>query len=292
MKKEIPNIKFESSSEKIEGIEIIALENLKKRIGNLDHNPEKAHQVSFNVLVYYTEGKSKHFVDFVWHEVHENTLIHLTKGQINAFKFNNSLKGFLILFTDEYLKKQLTRLPQNEIVRLFNSQLFSPKIQIPISSNVSHYINLLYEEFYRDYNTFNKKRICDSLYTIIFSKLEELKQYQTFHIKQTDKLRLFLQFKGLVELHYAENRNADFYASKLNITYKHLNSICKDIINVTAKTFIDEFIILEAKRMLINSSVKSSELAFQLGFNEPTNFVKYFKKQTGLTPNSFKKSYN
>lgn len=87
------------------------------------------------------------------------------------------------------------------------------------------------------------------------------------------------------------SRNANFYAKKLNITYKHLNSICKDVADVTAKQFIDAFIILEAKRLLINSEMKSTELAYTLGFEEPTNFVKYFKKYTGLTPNTFKNDY-
>ena len=162
----------------------------------------------------------------------------------------------------------MSNIPQDTAIRLLTPQLFSSQIQIPESSNVNQYINLLYEEFYRDNTSYNKRKICDSLYTIIFSKLEEIKQYQTFHIKQTDKLELFLKFKSYVELHFTDSRNADFYASKLNITYKHLNTICKEIVGVTAKTFIDEFIVLEAKRLLVNSSVKSSELAFQLGFNE------------------------
>ena len=86
------------------------------------------------------------------------------------------------------------------------------------------------------------------------------------------------------------SRNAEFYANQMNITYKHLNEICKEIINSTAKQFIDDFVLLEAKRQLTNSGIRSTDLAYQLGFREPTNFVKYFKKHTGLTPNQFKSS--
>ncbi|WP_299890596.1 helix-turn-helix domain-containing protein [uncultured Lacinutrix sp.] len=291
MSKEIPHIDFESAYSKVEGIEIITLESLIKRTKDLDHNPEKAHHLSFNILIYYTHGKSKHLVDFVWHDVQKNTLIHLSKGQVHAFKFNEDIKGFLIMFTEDYLKKQLNKLPKSEIIRLFNSHLFSPRIQVPENSNVEKYINLFSEEYFNEHNSYNKQKICDSLYTILFSKLEQLKQYQTFHLKNTEKLETFIAFKSLVEKYYTSSRNADFYASKLNITYKHLNVICKTIVDTTAKSFIDTFVILEAKRLLINSSIKSNELAFKMGFNEPTNFVKYFKKQTGLTPNSFKKEY-
>ncbi len=292
MAKELPSIPYKSNVSFDYGIEILTIESLRDRLEDLDHNPERPHQLAFNMIVLYTSGSSKQMVDFVWHDIRENTLLYVSKGQANAFKFEEELRGYLMLFTDDYLKEQLNKLPRNEIVRLFTSHLFSPKIQIPESSNVGHYIDLFFKEFYKNSNVYNKRMICDSLYTIIFSKLEELKQFQTFHVKQSNKLELFLRFKNLVEANFTKSRNADFYASKLNITYKHLNSVCKDIVDITAKNFIDEFVVLEAKRRLINSSIKSNELAYRLGFNEPTNFVKYFKKFTGLTPNSFKKEYN
>ncbi len=290
MSKEIPYIHFESDeSNTIEGIEIITIESIFLRKHNLDHHPEKAHQLDFYMLVFYTEGETEHLVDFVWHQVRKNTLLYLAKGQINAFRFQENVKGFVILFTEDYFKSQLNKLPKNAIIRLFTSHLFSPKIQIPSSSNVTTYIDLFYDEFYKEKGEFNKKNIIDAIYTVIFSKLEQLKQYQTFHLKESDKLASFLEFKSLVERYFATSRSADFYAKKMNITYKHLNTICKEIVDSTAKSFIDEFIILEAKRRLVNSTIKSNELAYQMGFNEPTNFVKYFKKFTNLTPNTFKK---
>ncbi|WP_109301054.1 helix-turn-helix transcriptional regulator [Aquimarina sp. AU474] len=290
MSQKIPYIHFESNeSNIIEGIEIITIESIFRRKHDLDHYPEKAHQLDFYMLVFYTQGETEHLVDFVWHPVRANTLLYLAKGQINAFRFEENVKGFVILFTEEYFKSQLNKLPKNAVIRLFTSHLFSPIIQIPLSSNVTTYIDLFYDEFYKEKGEFNKKNIIDSIYTVIFSKLEQLKQYQTFHLKESDKLASFLEFKSLVEQYFVTSRNADFYAKEMYITYKHLNTICKEIVDSTAKSFIDEFVILEAKRRLVNSTVKSNELAFQMGFNEPTNFVKYFKKFTNLTPNAFKK---
>ncbi|MEP3210478.1 MAG: helix-turn-helix domain-containing protein [Maribacter sp.] len=291
MKNELPKIQFESNFLEVKGIEIITLESLMQRRERLNHYPEKPHQIEFYALAYYTAGQTKHLVDFVWHEAKPNSLLYLSKGQVNAFDFNEEVQGYLILFTEAYFKKQLNKLPNTEVVRLFNSHLFSPKIQIPDNSNVKKYIELLFAEFYNEKETFNKANTIDALFTVLFSKLEQLKKFQTFHIKDSDKLAQFLQFKSLVEQQYIQSRNADFYANKMGISYKHLNSICKEIINSTAKQFIDAFIVLEAKRRLINSSVKSTELAFNMGFEEPTNFVKYFKKKTGLTPNKFKNTY-
>ncbi|MFD2823533.1 helix-turn-helix domain-containing protein [Lacinutrix iliipiscaria] len=291
MQKDIPHIVFNSQKPDNKGIEILTIESLSVRKNDIAHNPEKAHQLAFNMIVFYTEGKSKQLVDFVWHEVKQNTIIHLSKGQINAFQFNEDLKGFIILFTDAYLKKQINNLPKNELIRLFNAHLFSPIIQVPKDANVSKYIQLFYQEYSNTAEDYNQENTYSALYSIIFSKLERLKQYQTNHLKSSDKLKTFLEFKSLLENNHTKSRNAEFYADKLNITYKHLNTICKDTLAITAKQFIDEFVVLEAKRLLVNSEIKSTELAYALGFEEPTNFVKYFKKHTGFTPNTFKKDY-
>ena len=290
MKKDLPIIPYESKSINDYGVEIITIESLYDRIHDLNHRIDIAHLLGFNLLVFYTGGQTKHLIDFVWHEVYENTLMHIAKGQVNAFQFQRDTKGFLVLFTNEYLKDQLSQLPNSEVVRLFNSNLFSPRIQVPKSANVLGYFQLFMEEYLQEKNRLHRKTL-DSLFTIIFTKLEQLKQDQTFHVENNQHLEVFLVFKKLLESDFTKSRNADYYASKLNITYKHLNVICKEVVNTTAKNFIDEFIVLEAKRNLINSTIKSNELAYKMGFNEPTNFVKYFKKHTGFTPNSFKKQY-
>lgn len=291
MKQDIPNIAFNPLKQNNSGIDILTIESLSKRKNESNHNPEKAHQVAFNMIVFYSEGKSKHLVDFVWHEVKKNTIIHISKGQINAFQFTEGLKGFILLFTDAYLKKQINALPKNELIRLFNAHLFSPIIRVPEDSNVGRYIQLFYEEFFDFNEDYNQENTYSALHSIIFSKLERLKQYQTFHLKQSNKINSFLSFKTLLESNFKNTKNADFYADKLNMTYKHLNSICKDTVSVTAKQFIDAYVVLEAKRLLVNSEIKSTELAYALGFEEPTNFVKYFKKHTGFTPNQFKNDY-
>lgn len=287
----IPNISFKSGSTQISGIEIITIQDLMRKKDDLDHSPEAAHQVAFNMIVYYTEGNSKHLVDFVWHEVNPGTLLYLTKGQVNAYHFTEDLKGYLILFTNDYFQRQLNSLPKETSIQLFTSHLFSPKIQLEEGEHISNYIRLFYQEFYAEQEIGYKVNVLNYLYHIILTKLEEFKQHQDLDAKSSDKLETFLQFKTLVEQDYRKTRNADYYAAELHMTYKHLNTISKAVVNRTAKQFIDEHVVLEAKRQLINSGIKSTELAFMMGFEESTNFVKYFKKHTGLTPNSFKNLY-
>ncbi|MEM6684471.1 MAG: helix-turn-helix domain-containing protein [Bacteroidota bacterium] len=285
---DIPSIQFQSGYDKLEGIEVIPLEKILKR--SHDHDPEQPHQTDFYTFFLYTNGTTKHLIDFVSYDIHKNTLVCIRKGQINAFQFAENVSGYAIIFTQTYFEKQFKMLPESIIFRLFASQLFSPVIQIPTDKNVISYFDLLFEEFYHAEQT-HKEAIVSGLFTIIVSKIEQLRSQEVAYASESNYLHLFIQFENLIRHHYTKSRNADFYATSLGITYKHLNHVCKEVTQKTAKQCIDDFIILEAKRKLINSSIKSTELAYQVGFTESTNFVKYFKKYTGLTPNQFKKLY-
>lgn len=289
LKKEIPHIQFNPSTAKTFGFEILPIEKIAREKEQYNHNPELPHQLKFYNLIFFTSGFGRHFIDFNWFPVQENSLVYLTKEQVNAFDFSKNLNGFCIIFTEEYFVKCFSNLSKDFVFRLFNPQLFSPILQIPKQSDFKTYFNLLQQEFNHT-ESFNQKTIIESLFVILISKAEDLKKSQTVHITDSSKIKTFHKFTSLIESNLSKSRSADFYAKELTITYKHLNVICKELVNKTAKTVIDDFVILQAKRNLINSNLKITELAYKLGFEDPTNFSKYFKKHTNLTPNSFIKS--
>jgi len=104
------------------------------------------------------------------------------------------------------------------------------------------------------------------------------------------RIDTFYQFLNMLEDRTILVRDASYYAQRLNITYKSLNEICKVISQQTAKQLIDGEIILEAKRKLATENIQTQALSEFLGFDEVTNFVKYFKKHTEQTPLQFQKS--
>ncbi|MDP5107046.1 MAG: helix-turn-helix domain-containing protein [Polaribacter sp.] len=289
MTKEIPHIQFNPATAQNFGFEIVPIEKIAQSKKDTNHNPSLPHQVKFYNFIFFTEGSGRHFIDFNWYPVQKNTLVYLAKEQVNAFEFSKNLKGFCLVFTEAYFVSCFSNLTENFVFQLFNPQLFSPILQIPEDSDFIDYFHLLHKEF-KNLTAFNQKNIINSLFVILVSKAENIKQKETFAINDASKIKTFQKFSSLIELNHTKSRSANFYANNLAITYKHLNIICKELVHKTAKSVIDDFIILQAKRVLINSTIKSTELAYKLGFEDPTNFTKYFKKNTGLTPNSFIKS--
>jgi AraC-like DNA-binding protein len=81
-----------------------------------------------------------------------------------------------------------------------------------------------------------------------------------------------------------------YYASLLNTSPQNLNASCRKNTNLTASEVLAGYIIKEAKRLLFYTSNSISEIAFQLGFSDKSNFSKYFKRYSGVTPSEFKKN--
>jgi AraC family transcriptional activator of pobA len=77
----------------------------------------------------------------------------------------------------------------------------------------------------------------------------------------------------------------------IGLSTKTLNTITKNIVNKSAKEFIDEIYTKQIKRLLIHSDGAIKEIAYASGFEETTNFYKYFKRQTQLTPEQFRNSF-
>ncbi|MFM9989541.1 helix-turn-helix domain-containing protein, partial [Flavobacterium sp.] len=98
------------------------------------------------------------------------------------------------------------------------------------------------------------------------------------------------ELKQLINSHYKEEKSPSYYSNKMNISLKHLNRICKNVLNITLTEFIYRKIILESKRLLSIKEVTISEVANEFGFDDYSYFTKVFKKYTGTTPQNFKKN--
>lgn len=287
MDQQIPPVNFNNSTTGL-GIDIVSIEKLSKNRKSYEIDPGIPHQLKFYNFIFFTEGAGRHFVDFKWYPVQKNTLVYMTQNQINAFDFNDTLKGFCIIFTETFFVQALAHLPKDIVFRLFNPQLFSPLLQIPKTSDFMRFIEHFETEYFSNKEG-HRETILEALFVILVSKAETIKQDQTFCIKDNLKVKRLHQFTELVERYYTHSRNAVFYAEKLNISYKHLNAISKELLGKTAKNLIDDYIILQAKRRLINTSITIAELSYELGFEDPTNFNKYFKNRTNTTPKHFRK---
>jgi AraC-like DNA-binding protein len=81
------------------------------------------------------------------------------------------------------------------------------------------------------------------------------------------------------------------YASLLGCSEKSLSRATYAVAQMSAKTLLVDRLVLEAKRMLAHSSSPVGAIALDLGFDEATNFVKFFRRETGMTPGAFRERH-
>lgn len=107
------------------------------------------------------------------------------------------------------------------------------------------------------------------------------------HIKGIEN-QVLKAFIALIEKGPVSRRNLTFYAKELYVSVRYLNAICKKYMNTSAAQLVRSYVTHEAKRMLLESELRIKEIAFSLGFSNLPTFTKYFKKETGFSPKSFK----
>ena len=269
---------------------IFTIQSLFSRQNKIDHPIDQAHRVTFYNIIYISKGTTVHSIDFHSYPVPEGSLIFISKGQVQSFDMESNVDGFVILFTDEFLSKNLIHSDILSFYRLYNYHQHEPIIypEQACKEVFNNIVNEMHWEYLLS-NDFAKEEILRLLLKLLLLRAERIKRTMIPKEKNTEWFATFSEFKDLLEKHYTATRNAKAYASLMRISYKHLNEVCKSIAGITAKASIDQFIILEAKRRLAISNISVKELTYAIGFEEPTNFLKFFKKHTGQSPAQFKK---
>ena len=99
------------------------------------------------------------------------------------------------------------------------------------------------------------------------------------------------QLFTLLDKHLHEHKKVSAYARIMNLSAFQLNKITKSIFGKTCSEVIIEQVILEAKRNLLATTNQIKEIAFELGFEDVSYFIRYFKKYEGITPMEFRKKF-
>lgn len=99
-------------------------------------------------------------------------------------------------------------------------------------------------------------------------------------------------FRVLLDEHIAGQKTVMFYAETLGISPRRLSFACKTVLGVTAKQFISQSILKEAKRRLLYTTETVREIAWKLGYEEENNFSAFFMKEAKLSPSTYRKAYH
>lgn len=289
------------------GFEAIDLARLLGRRNAGGHRLDRLHRIGFHSYIFVERGKGKHIIDFREFAFGPGTAILTARGQTHAFDADAGMEGTQLAFTPEFLVRNGIDRAAFETYGLLECGLLC---QVAGARETEHegigaIVGELTREYARD-DRAEREDIVAALLRLLIAKTSRILSPAGNGIGRGNVagLRAFLAFRDALAVEFAnahggqvhegharaKSRDAVRYADMIGVTYRALNESCKEVAGKTAKRFIDDWIVLEAKRRLADRELTVKEISTELGFDEPTNLVKFFRERTGMTPTGFRDS--
>lgn len=226
-------------------------------------------------LVFLSSTSGKHVIDGRESIIKTPCLLVIRKDNVHHWELMDPVLGFVLLVKNQFVLQSL----DFEIQRLVDEICRHDSIYLHQSEPFAQLFRLLAQE--------DNQTCQEGLFKVILAKA-------LLHSKETKPVshpsdHIYHRFCALLNEEHMVINHVAYYATRLNTSPQNLSAACKKHSNLTASEILASYIIKDAKRLLFYTSNSIAEVAFQLGFSDKSNFSKYFKRYTGLTPTAFKK---
>lgn len=273
-----------------------AIHDLHSYVKEHQANTTKPHIHSYYQIIWFQSGRGKHFVDFKEYEVEENAIFFIAMNQVHYFDQNTNYQGLMIHFNESFLVQQHSDIDFFLKCSLFNNPYQSPFCRIDKNTGriLTQYVEQINTEL-ASCEAFAKEEL---LRTCLKSFLIQVQRSNNAYGKKQDnhpftvdmKRLQLVQFVNLISENYTKGLSISEYAGIMHISPRTLSDLTNQLLNKTPLQMIQERIILETKRLLLHSNLNVNQIGYRLGFDDPSYFVKYFKKHAGIAPSEFRQS--
>lgn len=243
------------------------------------------HQHDFEELIIGTEGQLEHFIDFQSQIIDAPFISFVTRGKVHrARPLSKGRKCdiWVLRFRSEFIAETAFQLyssfHENANVSMPNNECFE---------RLNVICKMIHDEYSQQLPDLSVVRqLLNTLFTIIESERRKL----NLNNEESKKIQgsTFKNFLRLLEEHYKQPNDVNFYAQKLFMTSRNLNLICQNILQQSVSEILETRKLTEAKNLLITTDKTISEIGYELGFKEKTYFTHAFKKKAGVTPTEFR----
>ncbi len=245
------------------------------------------HKIPFFVLQLIENGYVNQTVDYKEVISKHEELVFLHPEQINKY---NQIEGNvqILIFTEDFLVTSLKQKTFFSLSKLFNAKIAGTPIHVYENFKELKTIFLLISSVIKNDIT-NKETILNSLLFSILLLIEEIVNEKNEEITMSRESILVSNFKELVNKEVNKKQSVEYFSEKLNVSVRTLQKAFAKADETTAREYIENRIIFEAKLLLIKNEMNIGEISYILGFKDLSHFSKFFKLKTGTSPKFYRK---
>ena len=209
---------------------------------------------------------------------------------IHAFEFDDDTSGTVLTVSETFLREQLVR--DSEF-----GELFSAPCLLEFSLNnrdaQSIYASLQRLTLELAWRAPGHAAAVESQLQVILVALLRLDHRGRDEVKraQNRQAELVARFRNLLESEFRTNKSLTHYARQLGISSSRLRTVCMEFTHRSPIQLLQDRELLEAKRALLYSNISVAEAGYQLGFDDPAYFTRFFTKHTGMSPREFRRRH-
>lgn len=231
-------------------------------------------------------------VDFQQYHTDSLTLFFINSNQYFQLDNCGDEDGYFMFYNRDFYCVQIHDAEVACDGLLFNNIYNMPMVVLPESEKVE--IELIGKRIHEelrldDVSQEEMIRVYLKLLIIRATRIWKKQQLEIVSDSPND-IDFFRNFSRLVEIHYKEKHSVADYADLLNVAPKTLTHRFKRLNLSQPNEIIKDRIILEAKRLLIYTSLTAKEIAYQLGYEDPAYFNRTFVQKVGSTTSDFRKN--
>ena len=244
------------------------------------------HRANFHRIIWFQTGEPVHTVDFERIQIKSPALLFVHKDKIHKFDGSAAHDGKVLIFTDDFYLRTESNKNFFRSAKIFNAAE-QPLLLSSIDDNLEFLFNSIQQEILAGEPSLKSEVLYHSLNSFLYAaERTAFIQYPRL-LNQSPNLALINLFLEAVEKNYKNRLSIEKYAELLSVSVNKLNLAVKETKGKTGKQIVTERLILEAKRLLVHSGLTVKEVGYELGFDEPTNFIKFFKTNVRHTPVEF-----
>lgn len=265
--------------------------NLKFTQQELDENTQV--KIDEHIKVLFLPKQSKIQVDFQEFQIESDSLLFLNPKVVIKPNENPCGGELLLHFNRDFY---CIEIHDQEVACdgiLYNNVFEIPFIQLneDQSADIQKIIQEIQAEMKdQDANTEEMLRILLKLIILKSTRIWKQQHLLSENEQQSD-VQFLRKFSKLVEQYYKTHHSVADYAEMLFLTPKNLSKKISLISKDTPNDIIKNRIILESKRLLAHTAMTVKEIAFSLNYEDDAYFSRFFTKNTGISPLSFRKQF-